>query len=258
MAAARPLTVLAISTLLACGSESSAGDTPVAGDAGTTASSSGGSSSSSSSSGGSTASSGALPGGGDDAGVAPGSCPGLRDDFSAPSLDTTTWRTIGFMGWTPEIVDARLTFTPKAGYANTRTGLVRSAKSFALTGCSVSVEVARALPAGMSGEVNVSLGVAGALVRARQGTLSFAMTVDDAPKTASIPYDPAAHRFWRFREAAGVLYLETAPEGRTWTERLQGPHGANLGDVQLGMNVIDTSISGVFDAPQFDNVNVVP
>ena len=31
------------------------------------------------------------------------------------------------------------------------------------------------------------------------------------------PYDPVAHRWWRFRADAGVLYWETAPDAVTWT-----------------------------------------
>ncbi len=194
----------------------------------------------------------------DAGGAATGLCSGLRDDFAGPTLDSTRWRTIGFTGWTPEIVDGRLTYTPLAGHANTRRGLVLSAQAFNMTGCSTAVEIARPLPAGISGEVAVSLTLAAAMMVVRSGTLSFSALVDGSTKTASIPFDPAAHRWWRFREAAGVLFMETAPDGRTWTEHFQAAHGANASSVQLAINVIDNSITGVFDDPQLDNVNVAP
>ncbi len=37
----------------------------------------------------------------------------------------------------------------------------------------------------------------------------------------SITYDPAAHRFWRFRVAGTTVYFETSPDGATWTAQLQ-------------------------------------
>jgi hypothetical protein len=35
----------------------------------------------------------------------------------------------------------------------------------------------------------------------------------------SVPYDPSAHRYWRFRVAAGMAYYDTAPDAATWTQR---------------------------------------
>jgi hypothetical protein len=185
---------------------------------------------------------------------------GLHDDFSGAALDTTLWRAAGFMGWTLEIVAGHLTFTP-VPESGTRTGVVLTTTSFALTECSTWLEVSRALPTNIQGEVNVSLATDSeslGLMRATQGKLLFVATVSGKAEMETIPYDPVAHRWWRFREAGGVLHMDTAPDARTWSERFKRVHGANVSAVKLGINVLNPNTPGVFEAPQFDNVNVIP
>ncbi|HWE29551.1 MAG TPA: hypothetical protein VHB97_16195, partial [Polyangia bacterium] len=38
-------------------------------------------------------------------------------------------------------------------------------------------------------------------------------------RLASIPYDATMHRWMRIRESSGTVFLETAPDGATWTTR---------------------------------------
>jgi hypothetical protein len=51
------------------------------------------------------------------------------------------------------------------------------------------------------------------------GTLfAAAFNVPGAGDLASATYDPVAHKHWRIREDAGVVYWETSPNGSTWNE----------------------------------------
>jgi hypothetical protein len=201
----------------------------------------------------------------DDGGTGPTPCAPAepRDDFSGAALDTSTWKETGFAGWDLEIVDGRLTFTPNPQYNNTRAGLLRARLPFALTDCSTWLEVPRALPPNIQGEVTVSLstyliGSDIGFMRIYSGNLIFGATVAGKVETSTIPFDPAAHRWWRFREASGTLYLETSPDGRTWSEQFERVHGGDVTSVQLDVSVLNPNTPGGFDGPQFDNVNVMP
>lgn len=192
------------------------------------------------------------------AGEGPCGSPPLRDDFSSDQLDTARWRTVGFTGWTLELVDGRLSFTPLADHQNTRTGLLLPRDPFALQSCATWVEVPRVLPDDIRGEVSFSLtasGEAAGLIRYSSGTLLLMVSGGDS---VMLDYDATAHRWWRFREASGVLVLETSPDGLSWTDQVSGPPAADLGASVPGLNVIETTLSGVFVAPLFDNVNVRP
>ena len=50
---------------------------------------------------------------------------------------------------------------------------------------------------------------------------------------ASLPFDPVAHRWWRIRGAAGRVYLETSPDGTSWTARLDAPAQMDLSQLRL-------------------------
>lgn len=189
-----------------------------------------------------------------------GACgsPPLRDDFSSDALDSARWRTVGFTGWTLELIDGRLSFTPGENHENTRTGLLLPRDPFALQNCATWVEVPRVLPDDIRGEVNFSLtasGEAAGLIRYSSGSLLLLVSGGDS---VTLDYDAIAHRWWRFREASGVLVLETSPDGLSWTDHVSGPPAADLGASVPGLNVIETTLSGVFVAPLFDNVNVRP
>jgi hypothetical protein len=49
--------------------------------------------------------------------------------------------------------------------------------------------------------------------------LIFQVTINGQLTALSIPYDPVAHRFWRFRydPAANAILFETSPDNTTWT-----------------------------------------
>jgi hypothetical protein len=58
------------------------------------------------------------------------------------------------------------------------------------------------------------------------------------------------------REAGGTLYLETAPLGKVWTERLSAPSPTYLGDVVVGLGVTGADIEPIVGYTELDNLNV--
>jgi len=195
-------------------------------------------------------------------GTGTGPCfpPEIQDDFSDPELDTSSWTSIGAMGIVAEVVDERLTFTPTPGFDNTRTILVRSVDPFDLSECTTWVEVPRVLPPEVSGEVTWSLQINdqdNAFIRVRRPNVQFVVSTDEVFEEF-VPFDEAAHLWWRFRDEAGVLYLETSPTGYEWTVQLEHGHTWDLSAVRIGFNVIVSATTTEFDGPQFDNVNIFP
>ncbi|MEU0214546.1 hypothetical protein ABZ281_05250 [Streptomyces sp. NPDC006265] len=80
---------------------------------------------------------------------------------------------------------------------------------------------------------------------------------DASPTT--VPYDPVAHRWFRFREAGGTFYWETSPNASTWTVRrsMTTPQWLKFGTLR-------TNFEGYADAgsiavpAEVDNINTVP
>jgi hypothetical protein len=47
----------------------------------------------------------------------------------------------------------------------------------------------------------------------------------------AVPYDAAAHRFWRLREAGGQTYWDTSADGVTWSNHFAAPTGIDVSAV---------------------------
>ena len=188
---------------------------------------------------------------------APCSHPEIDDDFSAPELDATKWRSIGAMGVSADVMDGRLTLVPDPAVMGTRVILVRSEATFDLTGCAVRVEVPRVLPSGVTGELtwSIQIGADTIFVRVRRPGIHFAITEGTELDDAMATYDETAHRWWRVREDAGVLYVETSADGSDWTVQVQRAHALDLGATRVAFHVATTS-NGDFEGPQFDDVRV--
>ncbi|MEV7902168.1 hypothetical protein [Streptomyces anulatus] len=92
------------------------------------------------------------------------------------------------------------------------------------------------------------------------GLLSFinAVGYSDATPT-TLAYSPVAHRWVRFREAAGTFYWETSPDAVTWTVRRSVP-----APQWIRFGTLRTSFQGYADAgntatvAEIDNVNSTP
>lgn len=76
----------------------------------------------------------------------------------------------------------------------------------------------------------------------------------------SLPYDPVAHAWWRFREAAGIVYMETSPDAVTWTVRRQVPTPAWVTAGNYPLHFSTHRETGDLTSYYFeiDNVNTTP
>lgn len=86
--------------------------------------------------------------------------------------------------------------------------------------------------------------------------------VDEGGRT--IPYDRAQHAWIRIREDAGVLYWDTAPDGRTWTTQHSDTAPAWVSDNDLQVQLLAHSsplVTGggpTGEYAEFDNFNLAP
>ncbi|MFH9731873.1 hypothetical protein [Streptomyces sp. NPDC017260] len=92
------------------------------------------------------------------------------------------------------------------------------------------------------------------------GLLSFesaANYYDGNPVT--LPFDPIAHRWWRFRETGGTFYWETSPDAKTWTARrnITTPQWLKFGTLRTNFEGFAETGSTTTPA-EVDNVNTVP
>lgn len=98
---------------------------------------------------------------------------------------------------------------------------------------------------------------AGVFYNAVAGVLVLQSTTGYSDGAATyLPYDPAAHRWWRIRHAAGTLYWDTSPDSATWTNRRTlSPAPSWTNHSALGVLLEATRDSGTADYAEFDNVN---
>lgn len=142
----------------------------------------------------------------------------LSDDFS--TADITKWE-----GWNSATVinQGMLELTLNDMYD----GELVSSAAYDLTGASAQLEVIQGPNAG-SGSTELSLILRDTANPDDQ--LQILLTGDSlemiewsngSGNVTSITYSSTAHRYWRIREAAGVIYWETSPDGSTWTIQRQ-------------------------------------
>ncbi|MGW3860701.1 hypothetical protein ACWEDZ_04365 [Streptomyces sp. NPDC005047] len=75
----------------------------------------------------------------------------------------------------------------------------------------------------------------------------------------SVAYSPVAHRWLRFREAAGTFYWETSPDAATWTVRrsITTPQWLKFGTLRTNFEGYADSGSTAA-AAEVDNINTIP
>ncbi|MGW1261190.1 hypothetical protein ACWD7Y_04415 [Streptomyces drozdowiczii] len=88
-------------------------------------------------------------------------------------------------------------------------------------------------------------------------TLENCVGYEDATPT-TLAYNPVAHRWWRFREAAGTLYWETSTDAATWTVQrsMATPQWLRFGTLRT--NFEGYSQSSSTSPAEVDNVNTIP
>lgn len=153
-------------------------------------------------------------------------------------------------------------FINAAGKANTFAGYV-SQSLYALASCQASIEVKTA-PAGADASTHFSFSPDPSTqkdvleINVRNGQLFLRKVVSGVETSHGIPYDPVCHRFWRFREASGIIYSEASPDGHTWVElgHDASPTTVSGGKIDFGVYVFTDTAQPL--TALFDNFNVAP
>lgn len=232
-------------------SSSSSGMTTSSGGAG----GGGGASSSSSSSSSSTT------GGGGATDQPPCHPAGLEDGFDGSAVDTTLWNLQGKQS-IMSVTSSQLQVTPEENVIDDQfVGLVTKMR-YDLQGCAVWIEAPSIVKNGAAGKTYWQLH------NAPGTSASFAVVngnlevkVGDTAGMlgqASFAYMPSEHRWWRFREAGGILIMETSPDFITWTTLLTTQTPSYIAQVAIGLGVISPSNQTGLGKTTFDNFNIVP
>ncbi|MEV5264824.1 hypothetical protein [Streptomyces werraensis] len=146
-------------------------------------------------------------------------------------------------------------------------GLMASDVPYEITGSSHYFEVTT-LPTGGAGTYFAAIVLGpvdnGTFVRFRYLPATNTLTCDNCvnyydPTPTTLTFDPVAHRWWRFREAAGTLYWETSPDAMTWTVRRTMATTQWLKFGTLRVNFEGYADEGSTPTPaEVDNINTVP
>jgi hypothetical protein len=139
----------------------------------------------------------------------------LRDDFSVAMLPS--WNQ--FVTGTGKITVGGGMITLKSGDTNSSADVI-SKHAVNLVGAAVTVEVPMVFPTAMPGEAGLFLGpdfTHFMAIEEAAGTLT--VKIDDGGPTTMVTatYSATAMKWWRIREAAGMVNFETSPDGTTWT-----------------------------------------
>jgi len=142
-------------------------------------------------------------------------------------------------------------------------GGLGSARAFDLTGSGLVIEVPAVPPASFVGGFSIDLNGPDdndVEMQVAEGNIEFAVDVQGThQKLGSVLYSPQQHRWWRIREQANTLYWETAPDGKTWTTRLE------ISPLPVPVTMLDIELAGGTWMAQpmpgecrVDNVNLAP
>lgn len=177
---------------------------------------------------------------------------GISYDFAAQ--DSTNWT-----GWGANVAIAtgRLRITPTTGYPALQYATNRS-----LVGASITAEVPTVPNVGNGGTVATmyfqpSVGNRVELLWANNSLISREVVASSTTDT-SVTYSAANHRWWRIREALGVVYWETSPDNVTWTVQRSKVTALALSN---GVIVMASGFGGTEPTPgfaEFDNFTYAP
>ncbi|AKT40151.1 hypothetical protein [Chondromyces crocatus] len=205
-------------------------------------------------------------GGGGGSGGSP-TCPGghvpLVDDFDGPNLSLDWVAGIGLPA-SIAIADGALKVTLPDREAINMYGGVRSSAVYDLTGCSVFARVDRVTSANTHAftQIYATAGDDVGFIEIVQmaGRLVFKQVIGNVnEELKSIPYSPTLHAYWRLREAGGMSYWETSPDGHAWVIQHRAPNPVSLGSIRVGLGAgiyqVEPSYPG---EAHFGSVNVAP
>lgn len=73
--------------------------------------------------------------------------------------------------------------------------------------------------------------------------------------TSTIPYDPVAHRWVRFRESNGTTYIDFSPDGKTWMNQWSFVNLISMTNNVIGLQEGTWQAEAVTTVSMFDNFN---
>ncbi|MBW2456490.1 MAG: hypothetical protein JRI68_18375 [Deltaproteobacteria bacterium] len=223
--------------------------------------SNGGGGSSSSSSG--AAGSGGNGGGGGAGGQEPCHLDGLQDHFNDTQIGsylTGQCVSTGNYG-----MDGAVAFAePADGLAGAQRCGFHTNLLYDLLDCAVWIEVQSVLTQGTAAYTTFRFSAGtgdtiGVTHQAAPNVLSFEVVENQATTTsASVSYNGVTHRWWRIREAAGTVYVETSPDTVHWTIELTAPSPGFVDEGRVLFMAGTTSYALDPGRAEFDNLNELP
>jgi hypothetical protein len=220
--------------------------------------------------------------------------PPLTDDFNGNQRDPNKWN-LGTVSQPAAAVDpqvsvvqqsGQLTITPLANAQGAHYNGYVSVQAFNFTGAQTSVEVPQVATGGAETDFGIgsdnqnnyrfsvmTLGQAASAgfvsmerFRAQWGPLDavllvlvFQVRIAGVVTQEVIPYDPTAHRFWRFRHDAPVnaLLFETSPDNSAFTERYRKVLDKSVSALAVELSAGTATPTAGGNPAIFDNLSLV-
>lgn len=182
----------------------------------------------------------------------------LTDDFEDFIVDQSKWFVYDPAA-SSQLQDGELNITPSSVGASYRG--ISSRERFELKNNALYVEVPQVANPATTAETQfivepnesnkIVIGVTG-------GSLQLRHRVNDVNSDEYIPYDAEAMRWWRIREAAGMVHLETSPDGLDWTTRRSFAVAFNLNELEVILQAGTWEAVANPGVARFDNLNIAP
>jgi hypothetical protein len=185
----------------------------------------------------------------------------LTDDFNTTTRAPTWNRSYTNSPMTVSQVGGQLVLTLAAN--DMKYSAYYSSASYDLTGSALLVQVPQTASTTANGQTYIELDAPAnnsLSIVEENGSLYFRVTnAGTYQNIGSVLYDPTQHAWWRIRESGGVLFWDTAPDGKAWTVQQQLtplPFAINVLDVQLASGTYLAQPSP--GATHYDNLNLPP
>lgn len=187
----------------------------------------------------------------------------LIDNFNDNAADTAKW--LVFASPLPAAerireVNGRVEITPQGNNSGQYSGY-QTLVDTDLTDSQVHVELVRALRPASGAEatfvVSASTGNNVHIVVEGGSLKCYQVVAGTYTRLATVPYDPAQHRWLRLRERSGTTFWEVSPDGQGWTILFSKANPITLTAVKI---TLQAGLNAAVPAPGmaiFDNFNVI-
>jgi glucose/arabinose dehydrogenase len=182
----------------------------------------------------------------------------LTDNFSGSTIDQSQWNVYQPAANNTAQHDA-LSVSPEAitpGYYG-----LASKQRYDLSGSAIYVKVPQTTAADTSAETQLVLEQDGAnniTIGFTGNSLLLRHRVGGTNHDKFIAYKPATMKWWRIREANGVIYLETSADGKSWTQRRSFNKAFDISKLKVILQAGTYEPVANPGTAIFDNLNVAP